>query len=183
MARHERVASRYAKALFDHLGDVEKSRSVQRELEGFSNLVNTHADLTKVLHRELFPLVQRRAVIQDIVQKLKLSQVSTRILIVLSESRRLGLLSVIVEKLKLLLLQASSIVPLQIETATDLTQDEREKIERKFSRILKQKVDANYIVDPTVIGGLRVTASGRTYDGTISGWLSAIREQLAEGSN
>lgn len=183
MPRHERVAARYAKAVFEYLaGDSKKTRTVLDELAVVAKLTASHADLAKLFTTELFPVPRRREVVEDLAKKLKLSDDSTKILIVLSNARRLGLLPALIEMVHLLELKSASVIPLHVESAGDLSKDEREKIEKKFSQILGKQVEANYVLDPLVIGGLRVTANGRTYDGSISGWLMAIREQLAAGS-
>jgi len=181
VARHDRVAARYAKAIFDLLKEEKKIRAGLLELETIVRLVEGHADLAKVFNMELFPAERRRQVVEDLAKRLKLSTEILRTLLVLSDQRRLGLLATVVVKLRLLLLESSGIIPLNVETASDLGAPERQKTEKTFSQVLGKKVEANYVIAPPILGGLRVTAKGRTYDGTISGWLSAMREQLAEG--
>jgi len=81
----------------------------------------------------------------------------------------------------LILLDSANVVSLKVETATSLEADEKKQIEDKFTKILGKRVEANYQVDPALIGGLRVTAAGRTYDGSLTGWLNSFEESLISG--
>jgi len=78
-------------------------------------------------------------------------------------------------------LESGNVVSLSVETATSLETDEKKKIEDRFTKILGKKVEASYKVDPALLGGLRVTAAGRTYDGSLTGWLSSFEESLITG--
>lgn len=181
MARLDKVASRYAKAIF--LSEKGKDlRGMIDELSGFAKVVEGNKDLSHVLGTELFPVEKKREIVEDLSAKLKVSQKAKQVLIVLAEMRRLGSLSAIAERLHRLTLEAASIIPLHVETATDLSKDQKEKIEARFAKILGKKVEANYVSDPTLIGGLKVTAEGRTFDGSVSGWLNTFGEQLVEAT-
>jgi F0F1-type ATP synthase delta subunit len=43
-------------------------------------------------------------------------------------------------------------------------------------------VETRETVDPSVLGGVRVTVAGRTYDGTVRQRLRALRETLVAGA-
>ena len=95
--------------------------------------------------------------------------------------RRLGHLPGIANRLHLLLLESAGTVPLDVNAAVALTAEEKDKVERRFAKMLGKKVEANYTVDASLIGGLRVTVGGRTYDGSLAGGLNNFEEQLVGG--
>lgn len=99
----------------------------------------------------------------------------------MSSAKRLGLLASVAERLQLILLESTNVMPLIVETATTLEADEKKKIEEKFQTLLGKKVEATYIVVPSLIGGLKATAGGRTYDGSLVGWLNSFEDSLISG--
>jgi len=180
MARLDKAVARYAKAIFDsYHADAEAMRKLVTELTGFAKLVTENKELHQVFTTRVFSDKQRQLIVGDLSAKLKLSDPALRVLSVLVAMRRVGSLSAIVDRLRQLILEAADIVPLRVEAAGTLTADQKDKLEGKFSKLLGKKVEANYQVDPSLIGGVRVTARGRTFDGTLSGWLSAFETQLA----
>jgi F-type H+-transporting ATPase subunit delta len=181
MARLDKVAGRYAKAIFGYLKSEPKVKVVQSELEAFAHLVDRQPELKRIFYSRLFSHTDRSAVIDDLCGRLKLSDDTRRTLRVISEMKRLESLKSIADKLGGLLLEAAQTVPLQVEAVSELGNDEKKKLEQKFSKILGKKIEAKYRIDPSLIGGVRVTAGGRTYDGSVSGWLSNFEERLVGG--
>jgi len=177
----DKVSQRYAKAIFDYLKDGSKIRALISELEEFSILIESNTELSLVLTSDVYSDDERLAVVEDLVTKAKLSHDAKKVLSVLSTAKRLDHLRSIVERLQLVLLDSANVVSLSVETATSLESEEKKKIEDKFTKILGKKVEANYKVDPALIGGLRVTAAGRTYDGSLTGWLNSFEENLISG--
>ena len=117
----------------------------------------------------------------DLVSKAKLSAEALKVLLTLSSAKRLDHLSAISDRLQLILLESANVIALQVETATTLESEEKKKIEDKFQKILGKKVEASYKVDPALIGGIKATAGGRTYDGSLVGWLNSFEENLISG--
>lgn len=181
MARLDRVAARYAKAIFDSQPGASL-KGLQKELESVAELITQNKDLHRAFTTKVISETKLTAVVEDLSKKLKISDPASRVLKVLAGMRRLGALPAIVERLRNLMFEASDIIPLRVEAANSLPSDLKEKLEGRFAKILGKKVAASYSIEPGLIGGVRATAAGRTFDGTISGWLSAVEEQLAEGA-
>jgi F-type H+-transporting ATPase subunit delta len=175
---HGKVASQYAKAFLDALKENEKVRTAIRELRAFSEAVESHPELRHVLTTDLFSDEDRRGVVEDIARRLAVSADTTKLLLVLSAAKRLKWVEGIAHRLNILLLNSVSIVPLDVTASSELVDEEKQKVEQKFEKVLGKKVEATYTVDPNLLGGLKVSAAGRTFDGSISGWLTDIHESL-----
>ena len=177
----DKVSQRYAKAIFDHLKDADKIRMVANELSEFAVMIEDHAELTLVLTSDVYSEEIRKNIVEDLATKTKISADAKKALLILSSAKRLDHLKGVSEKLQQILLESANVTALNIESATTLEAEEKKKIEEKFKTILGKKVEANYKVDPNLIGGLRVTAAGRTYDGSLTGWLNSFEENLISG--
>jgi F-type H+-transporting ATPase subunit delta len=181
-----KVATRYAKAVLDSVLQAtkqpERVRKVAQELANFAKLIAGNKELTIALWSDIFSREERAGVLEDLATKMGLSPETKRVLVVTSNAGRLRHLEVLAEKLDLLLLESSGVVPLKVLAPTELSSEDRKQVESKFSKIFGKQVEASYEIDSSLLGGLRVTAAGRTYDGSISGWLESFEEKLAGGS-
>lgn len=180
MAKQDKVSYRYAKAFFDLLKDDPKALNVLEEFRAFSSVVKKNSELKFVVSTPAFTDAERRAVIADVIAKMKVSELARRILLTLSDLQRINYLDSIVDRLTHLFLESKGVVQLNVHAAGDLADGERTKIEQRFAKILGKKVEARYEVDPTLIGGLRIVAGGRTFDGSVDGWLTSFEERLAQ---
>lgn len=180
MAARDKVSHRYAKAFFDFLGGkAEEVKKVSAELEKLADCVDTHQELARVLNSEVFSTEVRAEIASDLTKKLKLSENAAKLVRLIALQGRTKFLRRIAEQMNLLALEATGIVPLRVHTAQDLTKPQQTKIEQKFSKVLGKEVEARYEVDATLIGGVRVEAAGRTYEGSVAGWLNEFEEALA----
>lgn len=180
-AKFDKVALRYGKAAYDFLASPQKGLSASLEMEAFAKALDESAELTAALTNEAFPTAERLAVLKDITQKLGLSEETTKILCVLTENKRILSVAGVAKRIHLMCLEASAVAALEVESPEELHDADKKKIEEKFSKILGKKVEAQYRTDKNLLGGLRVTAGGRTYNGTLSGWLENIEEKLMGG--
>ena len=66
-----------------------------------------------------------------------------------------------------------------VVTATPLTPAQSARVTRGLSERYGKDISINQVVDPTVVGGVRVQIGGDVIDGTVSTRLSELRLQLA----
>ncbi|MBM4315964.1 MAG: ATP synthase F1 subunit delta [Deltaproteobacteria bacterium] len=177
----DKVSQRYAKAIFDYLKDEAKARTLISELKEFAFILEGHKELTFVLTSHVYSEAERNLIVEDLVSRAKLSVEAKKVLLVLCVAKRLDHVASIAERLQLIVLESANVVSLNVETATNLEANEKKKIEEKFRTILGKKVEARYKVDPTLIGGIKATVGGRTYDGSLMGWLHSFEENLISG--
>lgn len=181
MATQDKVSYRYGKAFFDILKSDSNAPTVLEEFRAFSRAVDKNSELKFVVSTPAFQDDERRAVITDVLAKMKVGDLARRMLLTLSDLKRLGHLDSIVDRLTTLFLENQNTVLLKVQAAGNLDGEAKKNIEAKFGKILGKKVEAQYEVDPSLIGGLRIVAGGRTYDGSIDGWLTSFEERLSGG--
>ncbi len=181
MAMLGKIAGRYAKALFDELKGKSHGEKVVEELGKFAALTAEHKELSLLIGSPGFSEAQKTAVITDVAEKMRLSKESIQILKSISRMGRTPYLAGIVKRLRVKLLESEGIQPIHVWTADTVAADEKTHIEEKFAKLLGRKVEATYESNPQLVGGLRVVAGGRTYDGTVAGWLGELQERLVEG--
>jgi F-type H+-transporting ATPase subunit delta len=67
----------------------------------------------------------------------------------------------------------------EVRSAYELGDAERERLTAALSSTYGHDVHINVIIDPTIVGGLRVSIGDDVIDGTVSGRLEDARRQLA----
>lgn len=183
MVRQDKVSLRYGKAIFAYFGKGDKALSTIEELEKFWAVYHSSTDLQRLMGRGLASEAQRRQIVEDIVKKLGASDATKKILVVLGENGRISSLEGIISVLKQLSLESKGVQPLRVESAIELKAPDRKKVEEKFQKILGKPVEAEYVSNAALYGGLRVNSGSRTFDGTLSGWLTSMEENLVGGSH
>lgn len=177
-----KIASVYARAILSTTKSNDEAKALAKELKEVADLIDGHQQLKLVLTSNAYSWQFREAILNDLFAKAKCSDLAVRSVKTISESKRLNVLSQIAAKLSELLLTRENIIPISIVSSSGLGGEEKKQIETRFSKILGQAVEASYTVKPNLIGGVQVTASGKTYDGTISGWLNRFEEILVGGN-
>lgn len=177
----DRVAKIYAKAVLDLKLQTKELRAVGEELVSVGTLVDGNAELGLVFSSELFRTEDRLGVMENLCAKLKVSDVSARILKLLASANRVKNLSAIASELHLLISRSENVVPMKVESRDELGEAQQKKIEERFKKFFGKAVEADFQVNPSLYGGVRVTAEGKTYDGTLAIRLAKMRETLVGG--
>lgn len=68
----------------------------------------------------------------------------------------------------------------RIESATLVPRDVQAQIESRLTQLYGGGLAVEYLNDPTLIGGVRVTVGSDVYDGTVKGALSSLAARFSE---
>lgn len=63
-------------------------------------------------------------------------------------------------------------------SAVTLSQEQKDKLSEKLSRITGKKIELTNRVDPEVLGGIRLDYDGKRVDGTVKNRLDSVRNLL-----
>ena len=67
----------------------------------------------------------------------------------------------------------------EVTTARKLTAEDKATLLDQVSALAKGKVDANFSVDPSILGGVVVRLGSTVYDGSVLGRVERLREELS----
>lgn len=77
--------------------------------------------------------------------------------------------------------QELQIVDVEVISAVPLTQAQLTVLEQKMIQVIKKRLNIKTVVDPSLIGGLRVVVGNHAVDSSIRGQLERFKQQLYEG--
>jgi F-type H+-transporting ATPase subunit delta len=174
---NETVARRYATAVFSLAKERNAIDAVGRDL---------HMALSTI---ESDPVIDRfyRSPVVDRGEKQKLFEKSFAALddialhttLLLIKKRREALLAPIVAAYDLMAQAERGAAPLTIRTATPIAKPDLDAMVARLSKLYGKTFDVTVIVDPALIGGIRIALGDRVIDGTISGRLDGIARLLS----
>ena len=173
------AAARYARALLD-VGAKESIDLdvVGRELDEFVAVFNAEAELRRVMLNPAVPSPRKRAAMEQIVQQSNLTPMAGKLLVLLADRDRLGLLDDIAAIYRELLADRQQVVRADITSAEPLTPERTAAIEQKLAAVTGKRVSLTTTVDKQLIGGLVAKVGGTVYDASIATQLKKIRERL-----
>jgi F-type H+-transporting ATPase subunit delta len=64
------------------------------------------------------------------------------------------------------------------ETAVDLNEGEKRKLEDKFSKLLNKKIQLKINVNPSLVGGIKVSTDSTIYDASCFNYLNDLRRKI-----
>ena len=175
------AARRYARALLDVAVDKGAEAEVRRGLREVAGLLETHADLLGVLKHPAVTVGKKKALAGAVLGG-KAPALVVRLLGLLVERDRVGLLPAIEQAYVALWNEHRKVVAAEAVSASPLEEAERAALAKAIAALTGMGVELEAKVDAAVLGGLRVQIGGRVYDGTVRARLGALRERLLGGA-
>lgn len=175
------VARRYAGALFSLADDEGSVAAVQSELDNMSDLIAANPALGNSLFRPLHPALERRALLRAICERIGLTTPVQNFFSFLIDQRRLVDFPAIHEEYGRLADEAAGRTVASVVTASPLSDDQRERIQRALSVRTGKTVELDIDVDPSLIGGVIATVGGLVFDGSLRTQLHQLRAALTRG--
>jgi F-type H+-transporting ATPase subunit delta len=176
------VVKRYASALVDIVvsssAGIEPARALQ-QLRAFDAAVRSTPELRIVLASPSVSTVRKRQVIRRIADALGLERILKNFLLVLSDHRRAGALSEMLDGFDLLLDERLGYVRVDIRTAAELGREQREQLTGELGKLAGAKVRTRFTVDPDLIGGVTARLGSKVYDGSVRAQLQKLERRLA----
>lgn len=175
------VAKRYADALFQLANEKNIVDKLISELEEVKKVFQDEDKLYEFLNH---PRVKKEDKVKLIDDSFKDCDVNIVNLIkLLVERHRIEQVPAIVDGFVELYNEANEVATATVYSVRELSEAEKTEIEESFKKKLnKQSVAINNIVDPSIIGGLKIRVGNTIYDGSISGKLNRMKNRLVSQS-
>lgn len=173
------TSKEYAKALF--LIAVEKD-CVKEYCESLSNvdtLIKENPDYLKVLSSPAIPLAERLDLVEQAFSK-ELPQEMVYFLKILCENGRIFSLGECIREFYDLVKIMENRTKATVYYVSPLSEEQKEKLLQKLSKISGKIVEAEYIKDDSLIGGIKVQLGDKLFDGSLSGRVNKVKGVISE---
>ena len=173
-------AARYARALLDVAIKESSPRQVEQDLAAFVDLVQRYPDLQKALTHPAVAAAAKRAVVQQLVDRLAPAPPAGKMLLLLADRDRLPLVPELLEVYRERLNEHLQIVRAEITTAEPLPQDRAGALQQRLAAATGRPVTLTTKVDPAIIGGMVTRIGSTVYDGSVATQPQAVPQRLGE---
>ena len=175
------VAARYARALFDVSVKDRDPQQVDAELARFSDLVDGHETLRRLLLSPALPTARKRAIVAELLVRLgEVLPPVSKLVMLLAERDRFGLLPDILRSYRARLRDHLGVVQAQVTTAKPLTPERTAAIKQRLADASGCKVSLTTNVEPELLGGVVARVGTTVYDASVVRHLERMRETLVE---
>lgn len=181
MNRDERVAERYARALFLIAERRGRVLAALEELRRVSALVHAHPRAGPYFRSPLVPLPRRRATLRAALASSRFRPAASLVDLLLRK-KRLALLPAVVAELEQQVRRWQGRQAAEAVSAVPLTAGELKRLHARLEQVTGLTIELAARVEPELVGGLYVRIGDRVIDHSVKGLLSSLQERLFETS-
>ncbi len=173
------AVERYASALADVAIGQSAVEPVRRQLAAFGELARGSAELRNFLANPAIAHEAKRGAIEKIASRMGASKVLRNFLFVLADHDRTLLLPQIIKAFHDIILERQGIAEAQVTTPVELSAGQKKELGAALERLTAKKIEAQYDLDPALVGGAVVRIGSTIYDGSVRAQLERLRARLA----
>jgi F-type H+-transporting ATPase subunit delta len=172
------AAARYARALFDVALAEDDPQVVEQQLAATLDVFTGHADLWRAVTNPAVPVQKKRAVVEELLPRLALQPVLSKLIVMMAGRDRLGLLPDLLETYRVRLMDHLKIVRAEITTAVPLSPERETALQGKLAALTGRTVLMQTSTSPDILGGVVARIGSTVYDGSVKRQLEKMRERL-----
>lgn len=178
MAQHDsRIGKRYAQALFTTALRYDVVPSVEDDLRAIVGLMDKDRGFRDFL---LAPYTSREEKVR-IMERIfsdRITALTMQVLRVMLEKRRETEIESVYKEFVQLRREATRTIHVTVSSAEALDASQQKALVAKIEASTGKKVEADFSVEPSLIGGIKVAYENYVLDGSLKGGLARLRDAL-----
>jgi F-type H+-transporting ATPase subunit delta len=174
--------SRYARAFLDVITSAKlDTAAVDKQLADFEATWAGSPELQTFFQNPAVAATQKVAILDKLNAKLGLQKELRNLLAVLINNDRIGQVHEVAAAYRAELRERLGIREAEIVTARELSADERNTLIAGVGKLAGARIEAQFKLDQSILGGAVVRIGSTIYDGSVRGRLERLREVLTAG--
>ena len=178
--KNQTLVKRYTEGLAAALPSPAEYEAVHRELSEFSGLLESEEKLGHAIFRPFLNAAKKGCIIRAILDAQGAQAKTARFLDVLLRHGRMELLPEVLAALPDVWRGRQGVFSFEVRSVVPLKAGQRARLEAELGRIENRPVHCEYVLDPSIVGGLRVGRGNLVYDASLKGRLDKLKDQLSE---
>lgn len=174
---HE-VAERYAQALFELALQDRTLADVSGDLENLKAALGESLDLRRLISSPAFGSEDKGKALVAVAMKLGAGMLTLKFLGLLAENRRAAALPAVIAAYRKLYDQHRGVIAADVTTAVKLTAAQQKGVARALSQALGREPEIRTVVDPSILGGIKIKVGSRLYDASLKTKLDSLKFAL-----
>jgi F-type H+-transporting ATPase subunit delta len=173
-------AARYARALLDVAIKESDPERAEQELAAFVDLVRSNPDLQRTIGNPVVPAAGKRAIVQQILERLKPATPVGKLIVLLASRGRLALLPDLLDVYRERLMEHRNVLRAEVTTAAPLSPDRAAQLQQRLAAATGRVVTMTTKVDASIIGGVVTRIGSTVFDGSVASQLAKVRDRLEQ---
>lgn len=171
------AAKRYAQALFELAQKTGQTGPIQAELLELKTVFQANNELGQLLESPKLSTDKKKQLLTDLFKGANPLILNT--LAVLLDKKRINEVMNLVDEFHAFANSAAGVAEAKVYSTRPLSEEESQSISQAFARkVGKQSLRIENIIDPTLIGGIRLQIGNRIYDSSLSAKLDRLKRDL-----
>ncbi len=176
--KEEVVGKRYAKALIELGKEQGTWEKIGQDLGAVVSVFQEDELLNRVLCDPVHEKGKRKAILQEILEKMGTDTVCTHFLLLLVDKERIRYLPVIYDIYRKLEDGLAGRLRAKIVTARTLEEDQRDAIQKALEGRFDKQILLEEMEDPEILGGVICKVDGMVFDGSVRTQLELLKENI-----
>ena len=174
------VAERYAGSLFELARDEKSIARVEADLDSFQSMLDSSADLRRLVGSPVFSSEEQERAIAAIVTKAGIKGLAGNFLRVVAANRRLFAVPGMIRAFRRIAAEARGETSADVTSAHALTGAQQKELEAALKSVAGKTVSLAVTVDPSLLGGMVVRIGSRQIDTSLKTKLNSLKLALKE---
>jgi F-type H+-transporting ATPase subunit delta len=173
-------ASKYAKALLRNAGTDKEAQAIA-ELSTVSDLMVKSKEFSNLLMNPRFTDEERTGVIKALAERLRLSDSTVKFVLYLVEASAISGIAEILRVATSLYLEKQKKARAVVMSPIQISREREAALKASLKKMTDRDVDLEYVIDPSLLGGILVKIGSTMYDTSIRGQLRLLKDELIKG--
>ena len=175
--KRQQAVKRYAKMFLNSMGIDDMPKALE-ELSAVNGLMQESREFRGLLENPRFTGEEREKGIKEISERVKISGSTVKFILYLSEHLVIASLDGLIQIVTAMYLEKKKKAKAIVVTPVDTQKKYEETLKSSLKQITGRDVDIEYVVDPSLLGGVLVKVGSSMYDSSIKGQLRLLRDDL-----
>ncbi len=167
----------YAEALFALAVEDQAVEGYRQALDSVGQLFEDNPDYVEFLNSPAIPLSERLQAIDEAFEG-SVPEYVLFFLKVICEQGKMRMIRDCIDEFSKLAMSFSDTIAATVYSAVPLSDQQKQSLCQKLKAMTHKSMDPIYIVDPSLIGGLKIEVDGKTFDGSIKHRLGEIKDVM-----
>lgn len=167
----------YAEALFALAAEENAAEEYLLSLKTIRELMLENGEYIEFLASPAIPLSERISSVEEAFGA-SMPEYVVSFIKLLCENGKVRTLFGCIDEFAKLALAFSNRVTAEIYSAVELSDEQKSAVCKKLEKLTQKSIDPVYIIDESLIGGVKIEVDGKTYDGSIRHRLGEIKDVM-----
>lgn len=171
------VAKRYAKALFEVAQAKGKTADAANDLRSVIEVLHGIPDLKKLIEHPKMDTSVKNDLLKQSFEG-KVAEEVLNLLMLLVDRKRADIIEDVQKQYEKLASEALGHAIAIVYTPKALDDQDKARVAEQFGKLTGKTIEIDNVIDPSLLGGLKVRIGDKLFDGSLSSKLDKLQKSL-----